>query len=316
MKRTSTQNRHAELIRVVKHEFQAMIKEHVKWRKKHDACPTTYLLEMWYRDFARYLYTLDQREITLNNAGFGVKYIQWLMDKGTIGNYRIRNMYDTMLATLNRLDIMHGFRSKELFRDFAKVDKSNEDFFMTNEEVKELLDLEVETKLERIVLDRFLVACFTGARISEVTSIKVIDEGTLQYTSVKSKKDVRVPFSKQIKYAFLDEVFRERLVKTEYKYSENRVLHQIFKRLKWTDKVKVYKQHGKNKTSSMVPRWKLLTFHSARKFYGKMLLDMDVPIYKVSQLLGHGSVVTTEKYYAALTKDKMIDEVQDKINSF
>ena len=234
--------------------------------------------------------------------------------KGKKGNKGIIDFFKTFQATLNRLDILHGFRLKELFRDFATVNKANEDHFLTNEEVKELMDLKVTDPKERITLDRFLVACFTGCRMSEVISVKVINDNTLQYTSVKTKKDILVPFSNQVRHLFINEEFKDEIPRRSHQ--GNPVLHKIFKRLKWNDTVKIYSHHGKVKTSTDVPRWKALTFHSSRKFYGKMLLDMDIPIYKVSQLLGHSSVVTTEKYYASLTKNKMIDEVKDKINNF
>ena len=42
-------------------------------------------------------------------------------------------------------------------------------------------------------------------------------------------------------------------------------------------------------------------FHDLRRTFGyNLITKMNMPIYKVSKLLGHTSVVTTEKHYAPL----------------
>ena len=311
--RLTSQKRLDALIKVNKHEFLKAIKEHVEWRKKHSPGLTTRQLVCWYKHFTKYLYNLDQREIMLNNNGFGRKYIQFLLDEGK-SNINVRQYYRNFQATINRIDILHNLKTKELFRDFAKMDKANEDYFMTNEEVKQLLKFKTDNNTERIILDRFLVCCFTGCRRSECLSVVVVNDTTLKYTSTKTKKDIIVPFNDPIKHLFVDESFKEYV--PYWTYNPNEILHAIFKRLGWKGFVTKYRIHGKVKSSYKVPRSESITFHSARKFYGKMLLDMDVSIFKVSQLLGHHMVSTTQNYYAAITKEKMINEVIEKMNKF
>jgi integrase len=43
-----------------------------------------------------------------------------------------------------------------------------------------------------------------------------------------------------------------------------------------------------------------ITFHDLRHSFAQRLLTKGVPIYKVSKILGHSSVVVTEKHYGHL----------------
>ena len=48
-------------------------------------------------------------------------------------------------------------------------------------------------------------------------------------------------------------------------------------------------------------------FHDLRRTFGYNLIKQGMPIYHLSKLLGHSSVVTTEKHYAPLMANDMGD---------
>lgn len=312
--KTSTQKKLLTLLRMPKHELHSAIKEHVEWRETHEQTISTLRnLKVWYKKFRAFLYQYDTRNISLTNQGIGKDYVEWMEGTGVANSYIIGH-FKTFLATINRLGIYHDFNRKELFRGYAKESKANEDFFLTDEEVKQLLGLTLY-EMKGIILDRFIVSCFTGCRRSEITSVEILDDNTLRYTSMKTKKDILVPFNAIVKPYIESGRFRTNLKDVE-EQQLNVVLQAILKKLKWNDPVKKYRLIGKKKQMSVIKRYKAITFHSARKFFGKMLLDRDVSMYKVSQLLGHASIDTTQKYYAALTRDKMINEANQLISNF
>ena len=308
-------NKLLELLRVPKHELHSVIKEHIDFRKKTETVPNTLInLVGWYNRFRLFLYQYDVRNVSLTGQGIGKDYLEWMTNQGYTNSY-VKANFKIFLATINRLGIYHDIRTRELFRGYAKESKANEDYFLTDEEVKQLLALKVEDESERLILDKFIVSCFTGCRRSEITSVRVVDDKVLRYTSKKTKKDVLIPFNSIVRPYIEKGLYAVPLKAGLDRYS-NEVLHNILKRLNWNESVTKYRLFGKRKEAYQVPRYKAITFHSGRKFFGKMLLDMDVPIYKVSQLLGHTSIETTQKYYAALSREKMMDETNDLINNF
>ena len=50
-------------------------------------------------------------------------------------------------------------------------------------------------------------------------------------------------------------------------------------------------------------------FHDLRRTFGYNLIKQGRPIYEVSKLLGHSSVITTERYYAPLLTIEIEDFV-------
>lgn len=305
-----------KLLRVPKHELHSVIKEHVEWRRENEPTANTLNnLNTWYKKFRVFLYQYDKRNVSLSNQGIGADYLAWLSDQGYANSYVVAQ-FKILLATISRLGIYHNIETKELFRGYAKESKENEDYFLNDDEVKQLLNLEVEDNmLRRICLDAFIVSCFTGCRFSEIRTVRELDEKTLIYQSSKTKKDIRVPYNKVVKPYIESGHFKAPI--SEYRWNlMNYELTSLLKSLGWDAQVTKYRLMGKKKLSYVVPRYQAITFHSGRKFFGKMLLDMNVSMYKVSQLLGHASIDTTQKYYAALSREKMMDETNELINNF
>lgn len=313
--KVKTHTAHLKLLRVPKHELHQAIKEHVEWREDNEEVKNTLVnLKVWYKKFRLFLYQYDVRNVSMTTDGIAKAYVEWLEGNDYANSY-VKHNFKHFLATINRLGIYHNITGKELFRNYATESRANEDFFLTNEEVKQLINLQVDNSIERIILDKFLVSCFTGCRLSEISTVRVEDKDTLSYWSTKTKKNVLVPFNEVVK-PFIESGRYKFDLDGKNNYLKNDTLHKILERLGWNGEVKKYRLVGKTKCAYSVPRHKAITFHSARKFFGKMLLDMDVSMYKVSQLLGHSNIDTTQKYYAALTRGKMLSETNELINKF
>ncbi len=309
-----------DLIRIKKHSLHAAIREHVDERlaDENENKNTARFIKTWYNRFRDFIFYFDSRSFALNNRGFANHYLAYLQGL-SYGNKSIRVHFDILISILNRLNIPHDINTRELFRGFAKQSKANEDFFLTDEEVKELLSIAGEDKfesaVETVIMHRFILACFTGCRVSEIKTLKVEDDNTLKYTSNKTKKDILIPFSNPIKGLFGRGMWRRELDA----YNEgnpNETVHRVLERLGWDKPVTRYKMYGKKKVSEELPRHKAITFHSGRKFFGKMLLDRGIPMAMVSQMMGHENINITQKYYAALTREKVINQSMEVINKF
>lgn len=301
--------------RVKKHWLHKTISDHMKKRSSSEPRSRTLIgYEDWYKKFATFLYKYDKRKVSLTDSGIGKDYKKFLEDQG-YANGTVIAHFKRFLATLNHLEIFHMFTQKNLFKGYAKLSRANEDFFLKDEEVKELLNTSVDDPDQRIALDRFLICCFTGCRISEVKTVRVRDKKTIVYFSSKTQKDVLIPYSDPIRPFIESGRYMKEMIPF-WEGRQNILLHHVMKESGWNEPVKKYRMVRNKKEVKEIPRWKAITFHSGRKFFGKMLLDKNVSMYKVSQLLGHASIDTTQRYYAALTREKMMDEANDVINKF
>lgn len=302
------------LVREKKFELMRIVNSYVDHRKEVETNYNTLsTLKCWHKRFMKFLYQYNQITVSLSNKGIGADFKVYLEDYG-YANKTVKTYLSTLQSIMDKTDTPHLFNLKELFSGYADHYKENEDYFMENEDVFQLINYNPKLHHERVILHRFLVACFVGCRISEIESVEKVSDDVVSYTSLKTKKKVLVPYTKHINHIIEKGTFREK-IPSKYEYSNrNTVLHKILKDLKWNEKVKTYQVYQKKKVCIEKPKYQAITFHSARKWFGKMLLDKDVSMYKVSKMLGHTSITTTEKYYASVSKEQMLAESKDVIN--
>ena len=298
------------LMKVVKDEIQKMREDDLSHHTMID-------YEAWYKDFNRFMYGYKHKNIGLNDSTFGKDYINHLLSRG-LSNSTIRKHWKNFMKIINSSGLVHDFNTKVLFRNLKTVRKEDVDFFLEERHVKDLISYQTDDINIRRIVDRFLISCLTGCRKSEISSVRVCgEEGNeyLVYTMAKTKKDNAIPYINMIKPIIERGYYKEDL--TAYgETNVNRVLKDVAGTFNWRGKVNKYLMYGKKRKKRTLEKSQAISFHDGRRFYGKMLLDRGMSIYKVSKLMGHANVEMTIKCYGFLNKNKMMDEAKDLLNNF
>lgn len=135
----------------------------------------------------------------------------------------------------------------------------------------------------------FLLMCYSGMAIGDVVEFNPVtaiskDRKWFHYRRMKTKKKCTVPLLP--------------------------MLERVIARNEWPVKVK----------------WRMLTYymedvarlvgrkitpHSGRHTFGSIMLELGFSMEAVSKMMGHGSIQTTERHYAKVTKDKIAREWQE-----
>ena len=140
---------------------------------------------------------------------------------------------------------------------------------------------------DAIVWPYYVVALHTGMRLGEIARIKVEDISIsirdLFVPNSKSKRSRHVPISEELA-PFLDRLIAGK--KPEDHALAGVIRDYVSRRFRWLCQ------------SSSVAN---LKFHDLRHTFAARLLTRGVPIYKVSKILGHSSVVVTEQHYGHLS---------------
>jgi len=171
-------------------------------------------------------------------------------------------------------------KDHELINSYQRIkggsDYDPRDRVLTKDELKILFDGVTPYHFNQFV--RF--AYYTGARSGEIrrlSRVKVFSE----YILVEGKSGLRaVKLASQAR-KILDE-------KPSWDYTANYI------QLTW----------GRNRKRLGL---KDVRMHDLRRTFGYNLIKQGRPIYEVSKLLGHSSVVTTEKHYAPLIANEVND---------
>lgn len=173
--------------------------------------------------------------------------------------------------------------------------------FLSIEELKILEEYPFDTARLEKVRDCFIFCCYTGLPYTEMASlnashiIKGIDgKDWIKIMRKKTSKPMMVPLlPKALKILKKYQPEKDQSDKPLLPVISNQRFNVYLKEL--ADSVGIKKK---------------LTHHVARKtFASTVLLYNDVPMEIVSELLGHSSIVTTQKHYGKVVKKKVSDHV-------
>lgn len=146
-------------------------------------------------------------------------------------------------------------------------------------------------RIERIVLNQFLVSAWTGMRISDARDVcsEKIREGVLTYVSKKTKTTATVPLRPGIaeRIEWLQENGEE-----IYLATYNDAIRRLAKRAGIRSTVVVFKG-GEEKRGE---KWEFITSHTARVSFCTNLAKTGTDLLVISRLAGHSSVQMTQRY--------------------
>lgn len=142
----------------------------------------------------------------------------------------------------------------------------------------------------------YVMGLHTGMRVSEICAITVKDVIRHPHPMVF----VAHSKAKRSRYVPLSETAARVLVERSLgKDSETRVLDQVNRET----------VSGWFKDACDEAQVKDFTFHCLRHTFTAYMLSKGVPIYKVSKMLGHSTVLTTEAHYGHLDRSVLCEEI-------
>lgn len=210
--------------------------------------------------------------------------------------------YIKIKAVINRYITDHNLDIELNLEGMLKPPKYRENLegeeqYLTLAELTELVAVDL-TNEPRVAYAReiFLLMCYSGMAIGDVvgfTPENAIskDEAWFMYRRRKNGNVCTVPLLP--------------------------MLVNLLKRNTWPVRVK-----ERMLMYELVPLSKLvgrkIGSHSGRHTFGSIMLELGFSMASVSKMMGHGSIQTTEKYYAKVTKDKIsreLAEMPDRIKA-
>lgn len=197
-------------------------------------------------------------------------------------------------ATERGLNKNTAFKGKR----FITVREKSESIYLNQEELNEIgaLDLSDHKKLER-VRDLFLVGCYTGLRFSDISNLQSqnIRAGEIEITQLKTGDPVRIPCHSVVK--MLLNKYGGELPKALSNQKTNDYLKEIGQMIDSlkTSFSKTFTKAGQRVTKN-IPKWELLTTHTARRSFATNLYLSGVPTITIMAITGHRTEKAFMKY--------------------
>ena len=245
--------------------------------------------------FANYLYTCpyqkgsEQKLYTQNTVINTLKVIKNLLHRA----------YDNEMTNNNYFQKVQTILSAD----------ASEQVYLQEKEIKTLANLPLVLPHERHVRDMFVIACYTALRISDIQKLNeaIIQNGVISLYQTKTKEQVEIPILKEI--APLIEHYRIHGFPSINLCKANETIKELARRCGICQDVS-YKEHrGGMATICTQSKWKMISFHTARRSCITNLYKRGYPVNYIMTLSGHRSVQAFQRYMRATSKELMTDFV-------
>ena len=207
-------------------------------------------------------------------------------------------------------------------RQYRSEVEDSEVRYLTEEQMQQFVDLYSKVKFNRTreIMDMFLFAFHAcGLRVSDIVTLEWShidwEQHELSKNLVKGKVPHTIPLTdaamdilKRWQEKNLNKRFVFSLLDSTFDTSDAALLD---KKIKSKNRIL---QTSLNEVGNKIGLPFNLTMHTARHTFAVLALNRGVTIHMISRLLGHSSIITTEKVYAEFLPDTITEEVKTKLS--
>ena len=249
------------------------------------------------------------------NIDFYNDFQHWFYQKGLSANY-----FGTVIKNLKQVyresksyDHLHDSNGTE-HRDFVASQEPADTVYLNNDELTRIYELDIpravaadsgnvplssdNTAKKVAALERakglFLIGCYTGLRVSDFSRLRDAHIG--QYITIKTHKTgvpVIIPIHPVVR-TLLDRGFD--LTDTVSDQKLNGHIKELCRLAGITEEIVVNKNVGGENVETVVPKYKLVSSHTARRSFATNAYKAGVPTIAIMKITGHTKESTFLKY--------------------
>ncbi len=248
------------------------------------------------KEFDKNMYSLTYRRVNLD---FYSDFIEYLNNKGFSQNYVSNNI--KMLKTIMNFAWEKKFHNNLDYksRSFSKINEEVHNIYLNEGELEKLARLKLDGRMDN-VRDLFLIAANTGLRISDfnrLTVDNIKNANGFKYLEIKSKKTnqlVAIPLKREVL-----NILEKRNGVPPYKMPEqniNKLLKTLGEKAEIDTPITITKTIGGIPTSTISPKYELMTSHCARRSFATNGYLAGMSTYDIMTITGHKTEKSFYKY--------------------
>lgn len=245
------------------------------------------------RHTIRLLEAFGARTVTLKTYD---EFIVWCQKKHYSLNY-----IGTQIKNWKTLGKAVGGNPVYDHPDFKILTEETYDISLTEKEIDAIYKLKLSDQLS-ITRDWFIIDCFTGLRISDLTLLSEanVNKGFITIANEKTDVKVTIPMNRYVreirkKYdGFPPKISDQKL---------NKNIKTIAKAAKLTDTVLYSITKGGKRVDEYIPKWQMVSNHTSRRSFITNLLKRGESETLVMKLAGIKSHATMQRYNKMTAED-------------
>jgi integrase len=230
------------------------------------------------------------------NREFYDDYIDFLTKRNYSNNYigTIIQKLKTILGFAFDEGVHKNIEFKKSY--FAKLKEEIDHIYLNKAELDRILELQLNDEKLDCVRDIFIICCYTGLRISDMsrllrkdTQVIFEEDGVLYFNlrQAKTSKPVIIPLNSTVKKII--EKYEGNLPNYIHQNTINIHIKSICKRAKINDDYTFTRTVGGKLIEITQPKYKLVSCHTARRTFCTNAYKASIPIQDIMSVSGHKS---------------------------
>jgi integrase len=237
---------------------------------------------------------------------------------------RVGNTNNTIHAHLKRLRrfLNHTKKLKlhknDSYKEFHVPERVGVIKFLEWAEVKQLMNVQLDSLKEQRARDLLLFACFTGMRHSDMRALKIADIKCHQFEGIedvfyaahirqiKTSQEIVVPLLPEA-YAIIKKYegwYEDFALPQTCLQKVNEALKEVGKKAGLIAMQKVELFRGPAKETRYVEKWRVLTTHVGRRTFVTISATKGLPINVVASITGQTPAITMKHYMGVVNAEK------------
>lgn len=191
-----------------------------------------------------------------------------------------------------------GIKVPPYYRDFRGKTKRKKPVWLTKEECNLIASIPL-TGMHKLIRDEWMARYYTGLRSSDMDMVTkdsfITEQGQcyLKFTHVKTRNESIIPIHDKAKEIFERYNYRFPPLALQVK---NRYIKEVAEQAEIKTIVSVVDHIGSSRIEKTVPKYNLITTHTARRSFGRRFMESVGDISQLRELLGHSDTKTTLNY--------------------
>jgi site-specific recombinase XerD len=199
------------------------------------------------------------------------------------------------------------------FEDFKTLQEETFDIFLSEEELKQIINLDLSKKTKEITAARdwFIIGCYTGLRVSDLTRLddSKVDKGYLLLANEKTDETVMIPIHPEIR-----KILKKQKGFPMYLADQtiNEKIKIVAKDAKIKGKVLYTVTEGGKRKDYYLEKWQMVSLHTARRSFITNARKNGIPDSIVMKLTGIRKPATLQRYDKLSAQDAAVIASQHK----
>lgn len=241
------------------------------------------------------------------DSAFHFRLVQKMRDAGFGINYQWKTV--SQLKTVMNEGRKLKYHANLEYQDFKTRREDPDTVYLTQDEVERLWEYKPKGELERKARDLFLLGVYSCARFSDYSRLcsDMIKDGVIRFTQVKTSSSVMVPAAPRLLSVLERNGGRAPHLAQQHL---NEWIKKVCKAVKIDERVEVSSTDGKSRKTKILPKYSLVSSHTARRTGITLLYMTGIPLQQVMLISGHKDEDSI-RHYLRLTKEENVALLKD-----